>query len=197
MDRFVELLKRQKGFLERSCRLYDSGLFDEATRIATIIRVLLHDTNHSTSLAKHLDARDKVSLLSTCPELPSDKGLGLFFDGVSVISLAGVRPGLEENGFHGFLPVDQWWEQVVLVSGRGIYHSRRTIILETANRDGGAHVDKEISSEHEQLREGICSFHRGGIALHDETRQVRNHHFICLRQFGYELLNSPELWALI
>ncbi len=196
MDRFIEQLKRQKGFLERSCRLYDAGLHDEATRIATIIRVLLHDTNSSTSLVKHFGARDKVRLLSTCSDLPSHSDLD-FFDGVSSITLDGVQPGLEKGSCRRFLVIDGWWDQVVLVSGRGIHHSRKAIVLETVNRDGGAHVDKEISSEHEQLRQGICSFHRGGIALDDETRQVRNHHFICLRQFGYELCNSPELWALI
>jgi hypothetical protein len=195
MDRFIEQFKCQKGFLERSCRLYDSGLHDEAIRIATVIRVLLHDTNASTSLAKHLGGRDKVRLLSTCPDYPYLNDLA-FFDGVSVISLDGVKPGLENAGFCGFLPIDDWWNQVILISGPGIHHSRRAIILETANKDGGAHVDKEISSDHAHLRRGICSFHRGEIALHDETRQVRNHHFMCLRQFGYELLNSPELWAL-
>jgi hypothetical protein len=45
-------LKRQLGYLERSCASYDSGYKDEAIRIATIIRVLMHNTGATTSLLK-------------------------------------------------------------------------------------------------------------------------------------------------
>ena len=40
MVNFKEHLKRQLGFLERSCVSYDEGFHDEAIRIATLIKSL-------------------------------------------------------------------------------------------------------------------------------------------------------------
>ena len=61
---FKAHLFRQLGFLWRSCQAYDEGHIDEAVRIATVIRVLIHDTQASTSLLKHLDA-ENILLSST------------------------------------------------------------------------------------------------------------------------------------
>jgi hypothetical protein len=61
---FKAHLFRQLGFLWRSCQAYDEGYIDEAVRIATVIRVLIHDTQASTSLLKHLDA-ENILLSST------------------------------------------------------------------------------------------------------------------------------------
>ena len=43
MERLPKQLVRQLGFLRHSCELFDRGNQDEAIRIATCIRVLLHD----------------------------------------------------------------------------------------------------------------------------------------------------------
>lgn len=47
-------LAEQLGFLERSADAFDNGYEDEAKRMATAIRVLVHDTNQSISLLKQL-----------------------------------------------------------------------------------------------------------------------------------------------
>jgi hypothetical protein len=57
-------LHRQFGFLKRSCESYDNGNLDEGIRIATVARVLIHDTRNSTSLLKHLGAQN-IKLSST------------------------------------------------------------------------------------------------------------------------------------
>lgn len=41
------------------------------------------------------------------------------------------------------IPVADWWEQVVYVSGNRIKASRRDLVLAAADKDGGAHVDKK------------------------------------------------------
>ncbi len=58
---FKNHLKKQLGFLQRSCNSYDEGFHDEAIRIATVLRVLIHNTRSSTSLLKHLNATTKLS----------------------------------------------------------------------------------------------------------------------------------------
>jgi hypothetical protein len=65
---FSKQLVRQLGFLQRSCADYDEGHTDESVRIATIIRVLIHDTRNSTSLLKHLSALS-INLSSTVEDI--------------------------------------------------------------------------------------------------------------------------------
>src|SRR5215204_5674232 len=57
MDRYQQELKKQLGFLRRSCQWYDNGEVDEAIRIAVPIRTIIHDTGRSTSLLTHLNAK--------------------------------------------------------------------------------------------------------------------------------------------
>ncbi len=54
---FKNQLRRQILFLQNSCRLYDEGHFEEAIRLAVALRVMLHDTDKSTSLLNHLAAK--------------------------------------------------------------------------------------------------------------------------------------------
>jgi hypothetical protein len=58
-------LTRQAGYLERSCASFDKGDHDEAVRIATTIRVLLHDTAKSTSLLTHLGIKNSIEYVDT------------------------------------------------------------------------------------------------------------------------------------
>jgi hypothetical protein len=73
---------------------------------------------------------------------------------------------------------------VIVIEGKHI--SRRALILAAANKDGGAHVDSILPPEYESLKNGFWT--------DDDTGQlISSHHALCLRQLGFELLNSPEL----
>ncbi len=61
----------------RSCAAYDQGHIDEAVRIATLIRVLIHDTRNSISLLKHLDALG-INLSSTVSTMDRTRAVFLF-----------------------------------------------------------------------------------------------------------------------
>lgn len=61
----VEKLKTQLRFLERSAESYDQGFEDEALRLATIVRVLVHDTDRSHSLLGQLEIKDKLKWIDT------------------------------------------------------------------------------------------------------------------------------------
>lgn len=62
---FESQLLQQMRYLERSCRDFDSGAHDEAPRIATTIRVLVHDTPQSTSLLTHLGFKNQLRYVDT------------------------------------------------------------------------------------------------------------------------------------
>jgi hypothetical protein len=194
---FGQHLRKQLGFLERSCASYDAGHKDEAIRIATTIRVLIHNTKASTSLLKHLNATT-INLLSTTPE-PSMQtisfvGLGMMrvrSGKMEYFSQLGDGPPVNQS-----VPVNNWWDQIVMVLNSQRI-SRRDIVLAAANKDGGAHVDSRLSAEYAALAKGGAV---GSFVYQTEGQRVeapiQNAHLVSLRQMGYELLHSHELLQL-
>jgi hypothetical protein len=72
--------------------------------------------------------------------------------------------------------------------------TRKQLVLASANRDGGAHVDEKKPDDYRRLQDGlsievVCSF-RDGI-----SRKVKLLHanLVALRQIGHEILSSPAL----
>lgn len=196
---FKKHLSRQIGFLERSCASYDAGYHDEAIRMATILRVLIHDTNASTSLLKHLGANN-INLLSTTsePHPQSDFFLGM---GISRIVVDGKNshsvyaPQLGDGPpTNFFTPVPKWWNQIVMVLDGKHRLSRKNIALAASNKDGGAHVDKKLTPEYEALaKDGATGFFVYSEGSYKIEIPNKNAHMVSLRQMAYEVLNSPDL----
>lgn len=205
MDRFKDQLRRQIKFLVNSCKIFDNGDWEESIRIATCIRVLIHDTSKSTSLLNHLNAKD-IKLFSTSPQFPenSDDGYQCYVAfNMGVIALGknnfGYMPNLEDfkPGASIVLPVEQWWEQIVWILSPECKLSRKRLILSAANQDGGAHVDAELSQDYEYLTRysaGTISFRVGN---HSFSRDVVKLHLISIRTIANEVVKSPDLLRLL
>jgi len=110
---FIKHINRQLGFLERSCDSFDQGYIEEAIRIATVIRVLIHNTSSSTSLLKHLKATT-INLLST--SMGAAEGT-VFYFGLGTLKLGGEDSkyfaSLGDGPIKNLIPVSAWWDQVV------------------------------------------------------------------------------------
>ena len=65
-------LVEQLGFLRRSAEAYDSGLVDEAKRLAVTIRILVHDTEKSKSLLGQLHELSRWFLNTAVPDQPGN-----------------------------------------------------------------------------------------------------------------------------
>lgn len=185
---FREHLRRQLRFLGRSCAAFDAGHQDEAVRIATSIRVLLHDTRSSTSLLTHLGAK-QTRLRSVVPV--RDVSHSVFADLLTTFTGSGPIPKLRLGAGDLSLVADEWWRQVVYVHGRGNFIARRDLVLGAANRDGGAHVDSSLTPEYEAVM-GMWS----RISPEPVTGPVTEIPLIGLRTLGFEVLSSPEVFAL-
>ncbi len=188
---FNDHLTRQLGYLNRSCQSYDEGYQDEAIRMATIIRVLFHQTKNSTSLMRHLNATT-INLCSTTtdplPKALSFVGLGMMRIGNGK---AAYFPQLGNGPINESIPISMWWNQVVMILGE--YHiTRKKIVLAAANKDGGAHVDTKLTKEYEALSKegavGVFSY-----APEGKSEPFEDAHFVSLRQMAYEVISSPEL----
>ena len=191
-------LRQQLGFLQSSCRSYDMGFHDEAIRIATVIRVLIYDSARSISLLRNLNATN-INLFTTYWEPPEKEygyEIGYMFS-MGVIGggrRAGYRPNLEDfSSSSKTFPVDKWWNQIVFILNPKVKLSRKDIVLAAVNKDGGAHVDDNLTPEYEALMKEVW----GTIIIRkgDETykQPVENMHLVAIRTMGNELLKSPEL----
>jgi hypothetical protein len=189
---FEKQLKKQIEFIDRSCSLYDQGYKDESIRIAVAVRVILHDTNTSTSLLTHLSKKDSVRILSTIHAVraPNLKD-GTFCLSIPLwLSPAGVNPPLGKADRRDLLLVDDWLQETVIA--QNTRSTRKDIILGAANQDGGAHVDANPNAKTKELIEGIgtLTVRRGNVAT---IQKLTDHHLPMLRQIGYEILNSPDI----
>ncbi|MDC6118736.1 hypothetical protein PJX95_11800 [Serratia rubidaea] len=199
MADFKSHLKRQLSFIKRSCDSFDKGYTDEAIRIAVVIRVLLHQTKHSTSLLTHMQAEDIKLLSSDGTDHPG----AIMYQGLVSTTFSNGEITHQPNlgnfpHSHKFLTVSEWMNQTVIVlDSKKI--TRKKLILSAANQDGGAHVDSKIDHIYNQLSQDGAYFKkvylRNGVYLlsADQPGEV---HFMSLRQLGYEILNSQEIIAL-
>lgn len=205
---FRDQLRRQLGFLQNSCRLFDRGDLEEAIRIATSLRVLFHTTKSSTSLLTHLKG-GSCSLLSTVAAISGRREVFALIDmrwtvGVDQPFLA--LPKLDGATHRRLIPFNEWWMQEAIVSAGGIdggHATRRDLALWAANKDGGAHVDDELAASYQSVIAGL-GMAIGVVGTGEEgfpegqqvTIPLQDLHLACLRQVAYEVLASPDVLAL-
>ena len=149
-----EMLAQQLGFLKSSLEAYKDGTDAEALRIATTIRVLVHETTKSNPLLKQIDHNYLDLTILDTPK-PGGKTLVLYGIGVSVSTEKGVQPvtDLIDPRLQP-VPLRQWWTRPVLVftdqNGQQVSFSRKDLLLILANKEGGAHVDTEVPPAYEK-----------------------------------------------
>ena len=191
-------LGRQIGFLRRSCEAYDTGYTDESIRMATVIRVLLHETTRQTPLLRHMHAMNvkllsTVPLMSTCTyaSMPMMEMHAHAPDRVELV------PKLHRASVRWELPAEEWWKQEAHITSTSRL-TRRDIVLGAADQDGGAHIDSRLNPQYASLMsEGAVAtvrYSRDGEVFAVFNPSEAN--LVCIRQMAYELLNSPDFLRL-
>ncbi|MFJ6355772.1 hypothetical protein [Pseudarthrobacter oxydans] len=169
----LDHLAEQLLFVDSSCTSYDVGATYEAKRLATHVRVLLHDTNASTSLLKYLGLKDKMNFIDGVPahfhEAAKRAGTAVF---ASIGGLAVIRqsadsisyvPTFTAGGLEPTqIPFSPWWTEARMIDPQGNQVSRKQIVLWLANKDGGAHIDKLPPTYQALTKDGSMglSFHQ-------------------------------------
>ena len=203
MTDFQSQFDRQIRFLNRSCLEFDEKMhFDEAVRIATVIRTLIHQTGRSTSLLTHLGAT-KINILSTVgSELLGDETMmsqGMCLTTIDVEKGVFINAQLDQGPpITQTLKLDDWWAQKIWIYQPYSY-TRKQLILDMTNKDGGAHVDATTPNEYIEI-----SGASGGFPIqvnNSRTGQEKFYtyeqaHFCTVRQIAWELQNSPDFVAL-
>lgn len=194
-ERFRTKLREQLEFLQRSCDAFDCGAEAEAIRMAIVLRILFHNTKSSTSLITHLGKHGTKMLSSSRGR--KDATDFLAFE----INLASPRPVITSPilraEFHE-VPLSVWLSSEPVFVHQGRPHPRRNIILSAANKDGGAHVDRQLDAYYEALASGKYLMGIKGNLTYDGpvpfeqgvTHYADNAHLSLLRQFAFETIAS-------
>jgi len=188
-------LEAQVGFLKRSSQSFDDGFEDEAKRLATAIRVLVHDTRHP-SLLTQLNRKDG-EFLDTAMDLPEDNQLSEY--SLLNASIGQDREGNNNTAF--FAPLDSamsknwtsfelWWDMPIFKDSNGTRLRRCDVVLTMANQDGGAHVDPKLNTAYADLTKN----HSLGLVAVAGDKEwllegVANY---AVRQIAHELLKSID-----
>lgn len=200
------LLGEQVEHLEASSELYDNGRRHEAKRLATSIRVLLHDTPKSHSLLALLELKDKLAFLDTAGPVNRSNLLPLTPLLTFQLTMTTAGPvgsyipvfydGPRPASGHRALPFDEWWSMMVLRDANHVEYSRRDLVLYLANKVGGAHVD---AATEEKFR-ALAASETVGFSVGDgySERPVEEDPILpCVRQIAFEVLEVLRVRQMI
>lgn len=171
IDQFLNQIKKIKIF----CELFDAGDENISQEIAVKCRILFHNTNHSKSLVRQLKL-EHIQLYDNCKKY-KPKNLfshwGLVTIQSQMISQNETEskwiPRIENTGFN-LVDFKNWWDgkKIIVDSKKNIF-TRKKLLLEVANTDGGAHVDTGLKIDYRDLsRNNSLDFYYGN----SETNQI-------------------------
>lgn len=181
-------LKEQMDLLRTSVRAFYEGQFAESLRIATSIRILVHESRTSKPL-----------LIMAQPnglELPIREDVSHWNDETILGFAVGVRlgptvaPAVDLESTHrSFSTVGAWWNRVVFTFpsrlGTQVVNRRRHVVLILADREGGAHVDPDLDPNYARLLTDLpLSFAEYGVPV--ETPDLAR---FLTAQCGVEMLD--------
>jgi len=195
----IRHLHEQMQFLRNSSDQFDRGQIAEAKRLATAVRVLVHDTPRARSLLGQLGLKHTLRFSDTSlePENPEPVRLAdgryrqsLRKDaGLALIRMrsgeGGYWPVLEGRPGRRLAPFESWWTDPVLRDGQGNDFARKDLVLGLAHLDGGAHVDPELPAAYAALSRSNSlgwEMHISGELVSLESPVLAN-----VRQIAYEV----------
>ena len=139
-------LNEQLELLQKLGEMYDIVSPIAALPLATCVRVLLHQTTTSHAVLQQLGVLSSLRFRDT--SWHGIPGNLLAHNGLVVMEMtSGVGgryvPRLAVTAEQGNpdLSFGRWWNDMVLKDAPGTTWTRKSLILEVANKEGGAHLD--------------------------------------------------------
>lgn len=225
-----EKLQEQIYFLRSSAEALDAGVHFEAARIAATIRTLVHQTSSSHALLGQMGLRDRMQFLDQ-----SIRGRQFFRDGLFEVAIEveyenGTRelmPVSPQDGLADihmimgvrtyvpvfrnpdtptkFVPFDDWWTSEFIDISSTKKMSRRELVLEVANRDGGSHIDpRGTTAAYSKFRKEGHGMRWSNSPADSMSNRSDGMNFVkgdavsaSLRHMAYELLETLQIYGVI
>jgi hypothetical protein len=165
-DNDNKLLLAQYARLRDAIDGFYSGKEEQALNVAITLRVLVHETNSSKSLLSRLHQRYwdlSIQHKSLNPRAVFSVPISLQIRGDGTRRV--IRSEFDSPSY-GLVSLRQWWTDDYQPLGTTRL-SKKTIILNVADKDGGAHVDPKVPDSHAALSEPPFMFgiDNGGVKL--------------------------------
>lgn len=182
-------LSNQRAAIASSCRSFDEGNIWEAGRLAAAVYIVVHDASkRDASLLTRLGIRGKVRFLCSNPKsnprnlLPEYLLLGIEIRD----TCAKLFPALGSTpNHHRFVQFHEWWERDIIIRIGSTSLSRKRIVFNMRNKEGGAHFDTQINDPAyiELLTKPVGMFSNGrGI-----EKYIFGAEIVTMRQIAWEL----------
>jgi len=148
-------LREQMEFLRTSLRAFYAGDFAESVRIATVIRVLVHESGMSKPLLKQAKPNGlELPILEHAGDWSSQEAIFSF--AVSVRLGSTIAPAVDLGSSHHTLSsVGAWWNRTVFTFqsrvGTQLFYRRKQVVLILSNKEGGAHLDQNEDPDYARL----------------------------------------------
>lgn len=149
------MLNEQMEFLRTSLHGFYAGNFSESVRIATVLRVLVHESGMSKPLLKQAKPNGlELTILEHVGEWTGEDEIFSF--AVSVRLGPTVAPAVDlASSHHTLSSVGAWWNRTVFTFqsriGTQLIYTRKQVVLILSNKEGGAHVDQNQDPDYARL----------------------------------------------
>mgnify|MGYP001202579534 CR=1 FL=1 len=179
-----------------------------ALNIATNVRVLVHDTISSTSLLKLMSVKDSIDYYDTSVakgsisfwkgnfsisgwDLSSLPHIGIVGKEINVLSdtecLIKYTPVYKDWNVKGKkVDFQTWWNTEIFDNNKGVTLTRKELILNATNKDGGAHIDEPSIAYKAFGKSDVLPFSLNSIPKTAENIPI----YACIAQIGWELSES-------
>lgn len=194
-DDLLNHLREQIQFLAGSSHSFDNGFKGEAKRLATTIRILVHDTRNSASLLSQLDSKDTDFYNTALPHNPNNLLPHMGLMGMKIdSSYSGYWAPLDDGPpiryRNPWVSFDTWWTGTIVIDDKQNQFTRKDLVLSVADQDGGAHVDPTLNEAYAKLsRENSMGWKHnvGGV-----ENPVPDPHLVSIRQIAHEMIRTIQ-----
>lgn len=189
--------------LRSASKRFDGGDEDAAYDLSVLIRILVHDTDASTSVLAHMGLKERLLYpdATKLPAPPSEstrpgtrKVMIPLFAGPWCLTEDEASWRLAppfDGAFQDRMPrvtFDAWWSDPCGHDARGNVFSRRDLVLDVANKDGGAHVDRKLRRKYVALTRENSLGVSVTIPVELTARPIKgNPALVGIRQVAFEL----------
>ena len=193
-EELQEKLDQQLRLIHASIDKFDGWFIDEALRLATSLRILLHDTDKSQSLLKQLWIKNKILFYDSSLEIPQNNWVKTHYRWLATafVGNRGARevPILDDNPKAKKVDFDVRWNGIIFVDMNWDKFSRKDIVLFAANQDGWAHIDGKIREKNANLsrKNSLWVMIWNG----KERKPMQGLDYTAIRQITHELLKSLD-----
>lgn len=198
-EELFEEFQENIQMLQLSCDNYDAGKKFVSIDIATRLRVMLHNTKHSTSLLSHLGFKDIKFLNTAYPIDPQNLMPDYCLVSVSYSTSENefiFLPFLNNSEVKDWIEFNKWWTQPIYRNASSTI-TRKQLVMQIANKGGGAHSDVTLSETFYNFSKNTDGWRSVVYGTDEEGNEITsdgefmgNLHYGSLRQIAYEFLES-------